>query len=224
MPYRKTVFANDEIYHLFNRGINHFPIFTAPKEYQRFLDLLNYYRFKDPQLSFSFFSRLPKEDKNKLLAYLKNNEKLVEIYAYCLIPNHFHLLVKQLRDGGIRKMLSHVENAYVRYFNLKHERLGPLFESMFKAVRVEDEEQLLHVSRYIHLNPNTSCLVEINKLSKYPWSSLPLYLSKTSSPFTNTDFILSLINGLEKYQSFVFDQAQYQRELHKIKHLLFEAK
>jgi len=224
MPYRKTVFTNDETYHLLNRGINYFPIFTSPKEYQRFVDLLNYYRFEKPQFSFSYFSRLAKEDKGKFLASLENSKKLVEIYAYCLMPSHFHLLIKQLQINGIRIMLSNLENAYVRYFNLKHERLGPLFESMFKAVRIEDDEQLLHVSRYIHLNPSTSYEVEINKLPKYPWSSLPQYLSGYSSSFINMDLILGLIGNARKYQDFVFDQAQYQRELHKIKHLLFEAK
>jgi len=224
MPYRKTVFANDEIYHLLNRGINRFPIFTSPKEYQRFTDLLNYYRFEKPQISFSYYSRLAKEDKNKFFTSLENSKKLVEIYAYCLMPSHFHLLMKQVQTNGIKNILSRVENAYVRYFNLKHERLGPLFESMFKAIRIEDEEQLLHVSRYIHLNPSTSYEVEIDKLPKYPWSSLPQYLSENSSTFINMDLILNLIGSPNKYQNFVFDQAQYQRELQKIKHLLFEAK
>lgn len=222
MPYRKIVFANDEIYHLLNRGVAQAPIFITPKEYQRFLDLLEFYRCSNPGLSFSHYSRLPPEAKEKFGQSLAEKEKLVEIFAHCLMPNHFHLLVRQLKDRGISLMLSNLQNGYAKFFNLRHQRPGPLFQSIFKAIRVETDEQFLHVSRYIHLNPSSSHLVEIKSLLSYPWSSFPAYLGKQPTSFINPKFVLDLIGGQSKYERFVFDQAEYQRELDKIKHLVLE--
>lgn len=220
MPYRRTVFANNQIYHVLNRGVAGTPIFLSPKEYQRFLDMVDYYHFENSLLSFSHYSNLSLEDKELYKKKLK--ETRVRILAYCLIPNHFHLLLEQQKDDGVRKMLSNLQNGYVRYFNLKNKRIGPLFQSIFKAVMVETDEQLLHVSRYIHLNPTTSYLVETNDLLSYRWSSFSEYLQEKPSGFTDSSFILKLVGGQEKYKKFVFDQVEYQRELDKIKHLCLE--
>lgn len=157
MPYRKVIFSNDEIYHVLNRGVAEASIFVSPKEYLRFLHLIDFYRFARPLLSFSHYNRLSQKGKEKFMENLKKkNSVLVEIFAYCLMSNHFHLLLKQIKNKGIPKMLANLQNGYARYFNLKHKRRGPLFQSMFKAIRVETDEQLLHVSRYIHLNPSSS--------------------------------------------------------------------
>lgn len=93
---------------------------------------------------------------------------------------------------------------------------------MFKGVRIETEEQLLHVSRYIHLNPSTAYIVDIKNLMKYQWSSFAHYLEKSQESFTAPKIVLDVIGGSEQYKEFVFDQADYQRELDKIKHLCFE--
>lgn len=223
MPYRKIVFAAKEIYHILNRGVAQTPIFFSPKEYQRFLDLLDFYRYANPPLSFSRYNRLAQGEREKFIKSLKEKSLvLAEIFAYCLMPNHFHLLLKQIEDKGIPKMLANLQNGYARYFNLKHKRQGPLFQSMFKAVRIETEEQLLHVSRYIHLNPSSSYLVEIKNLPFYFWSSFPEYLGKRSPTFTNPRSVLSLAGGKERYEEFVYNQAEYQRKLNKIKHLMLE--
>lgn len=223
MPYRKIVFANNEFYHVLNRGVAETSIFLSPKEYWRFLHLIDFYRYANPQLSFSHYSRLSQREKQKFMENLKKKDKLlVEILAYCLLPNHFHLLLKQINDNGIPKMIANLQNGYARYFNLRHQRKGPLFQSMFKVVRIETDEQFLHVSRYIHLNPSSAYLVKIKDLSSYPWSSFPEYLGKQPSSFINSEPILKLIGGKEKYEKFVFNQAEYQRELNKIKHLSLE--
>lgn len=223
MPYRRIIFATDEIYHTLNRGVAQAPIFLSPKEYQRFLDLLDFYRYHNSSLCFSHYNRLSQKEKEKFIGELKKRGSLLaEILAYCLMPNHFHLLLKQIEDRGIPKMLANLQNGYARYFNLRHKRLGPLFQSMFKAVRIETEEQLLHVSRYIHLNPSSSYLIRIKNLSSYSWSSFPEYLGKRPFTFVNPGPILNLAGGNKKYEEFVFDQAEYQQELDKIKHLVFE--
>jgi len=224
MPYRRTIFATNEIYHVFNRGVAQAPIFLFPKEYVRFLNLIDFYRYANPPFSFSHYNRLPDEEKEKFMKSLRKSSPLVEIYVYCLMPNHFHLLLKQLMENGITLMLRNLQNSYAKYFNLKHKRQGSLFQSMFKAVRMETDEQFLHVSRYIHLNPSTSYLVKIKDLALYPWSSLGEYvvMNKSLFSFMNSQFILDLAGGREKYQEFVFDQAEYQRKLGEIKHLVLE--
>ena len=121
-------------------------------------------------------------------------------------------------------MLTNLQDSYACYFNLKHKRPGGLFQSMFKAVRIENEDQFLHVSRYIHLNPSSSFLVKTENLVSYPWSSLIGYLKPEQIiwKFLNCQPILELANGEKKYSQFVFDRADYQRKLAKIKHLVLE--
>lgn len=225
MPYRKIVFTNEEIYHVFNRGIAKAPIFLSKRDYRRFLDLIDYYRHKDLPLSFSHYNRLPPEEKLIFREKMSKAPLLVEVLAYCLMPNHFHFLLKQLRNDGVPKMISNLENSYAKYFDIRHERTGALFQSMFKAIRMEDDNQILHVSRYIHLNPSTSYLTEFERLSFYEWSSFPYYIGEGNlmeDQFVNSDFVLKIIGGTKKYKKFVFDNASYQRELGDIKHLTLE--
>lgn len=224
MPYRKSPIVTLEIYHVFNRVVAGIPIFSGTKDFLRFVDLINYYRFKDTPVSFSQFKQIEKKQREEILNRLVNEDNSqVEILAFCLMDNHFHFLLKQKVDLGIVKFISNLQNGYAKYFNIKTERNGPLFQPMFKAVRVVTEEQLLHVSRYIHLNPSTGYLVEIKDLENYRWSSLSGYTVESEYPFVSTGLILGLISK-KKYRRFVFDQADYQRELAKIKHLSLELK
>ncbi len=222
MPYRKLIFTNQEIYHIFNRGIAQAPIFLSFRDHQRFTNLIDYYRF-NPNLSFSHYNRLDKETR---MQYLENLKKagvpIVEILAFCLMSNHYHLLLKQIKDDGIKLFVSNLQNGYAKYFNTRHERSGSLFQSMFKAIRVETDEQLLHLSRYIHLNPSTSFLIEPENLPSYQWSSLPDYLGKSDFKFINPGYVLGLLKNEEEYKNFILDQADYQRKLNKIKHMCLE--
>lgn len=221
MPSRKILFVSGEIYHVTNRGIFHQSIFSGKRDHLRFINLIDFYRYP-PLLSFSHHLALPKERKGEFLARLRKEKPLVEIFSFCLMPNHFHLLLKQLQDKGISTMLRNLQDSYARYFNIKKERQGPLFRPMFRAVRIETDEQLLHVSRYIHLNPCSSFITRIEDLANYPWSSLPEFLGERETRFTNIEFILSYFKKRRDYQEFVFNQAEYQRELEKIKHLTLE--
>lgn len=115
-----------------------------------------------------------------------------------------------------------MQNAHSKYFNLKNDRHGPMFQSRFKAVRVATDAVFLHVSRYIHLNPVTEFIVEINKLVEYEWSSYPLYVKNQNSSFIQINKILDLIGGKDKYMQFIYNQADYQRKLGMIKHLTLE--
>ena len=137
------------------------------------------------------------------------------------MPNHFHFLLRQTEDGGISKFLSNLQNSYTKFFNLSHERDGSLFLDQFKAIRIETDEQLTHVSRYIHLNPHTGYVVKtLEELEIYPWSSFSDYLQRKSL-VVDVDFILNFL-GKQSYKKFVFDQADYQRKLKEIEHLVLE--
>ena len=220
---RKLIFANEEIYHIFNRGIERRPTFADKRELDRALLALNFYRFAKLPLKLSRFLVLPETEKTKLLETLKNEYKLlVEIICYCFMPNHFHFLLKQKLENGISIFVSNFTNSYTRYFNTKHERIGPLFEGLFKAVRIESDEQLIHISRYIHLNPVSSFLIEPDDLESYQWSSYPEFMELPDSTISNPKTILNLFSSPQGYKRFVLDQVNHARKLEQIKHLTLE--
>lgn len=224
MPIRKVPLVANEIYHVYNRGVEHRPIFLSKRDYERALESLIFYQFQDLPLSFSHVIRLPIREKEEILSKLPTkSHRLVNILCFSLMPNHFHLLLKQLVDNGISRCVGNFMNSYTRYFNVRHERDGHLFQGQFKAVRIETEEQLIHVSRYIHLNPFSSYILKtIKDLETYPWTSFPEYIGETSRKICNTEMILSHFSSKNKYREFVFDQAEYQRRLEDVKHLLLE--
>ncbi|MBI2337742.1 transposase [Candidatus Daviesbacteria bacterium] len=223
MPGRLTPLVNDQIYHVFNRGINHQPTFLDKLEYKRARLVIDFYRFSNLPAKLSKFLTLSNDDRTKIMDNLrKEDDKLVEILAFCLMPNHFHFLIKQIKDKGISKFLGNFQNSYTRYSNTKRERDGSLFLDQFKAKLIITDEQLIHISRYIHLNPYTSYVVkDLNTLFAYPWSSLSEYLSNKAE-ICNLDIIMSLFINPKVYQKFIEDHADYQRQLHKIQHLVQE--
>ncbi len=215
MPGRLESLATGEIYHVYNRGANKQHIFHLPRDYRRFVQTISYYRFLGPKPKFSKFitgTIVPVE--------LAEDKKHVEIYCYCLMPNHFHLLIKQLKEGGISKFLGDLSNSYVKYGNLKHTRSGPLFEGRFKAVHVDRDEQFLHVSRYIHINPRVARLV--NNLDDYRWSSFGDYMIGNSSLCNVSEILSFFANNSADYKKFLEDQVAYGETLELIKHQLID--
>lgn len=224
MPRRKTPIVTNEIYHVFNRSIASVPIFQNNSDYLRMISLFNYYRFSKPPLRFSHYRHLPLKARKEYIRKLyKNGSLLIDIYSFCLMPNHLHLLLKQRSKDGISQFVGKVQNAYARYFNTKHDRSGSLFNSMFKVVRTENDEQFIHVMRYIHLNPLTSYIIkEAKDLENYKWNSFGIYIGNFSYPFVNTEFALQLFKSKEKLIEFTYNQIDYQRKLHQIKHLTLD--
>ena len=210
MPGRNTPLITGEYYHIFNRGNEKRNIFTQPRDYKRFLQTFYYYQFMGPKPSFSKFA---KSDLNSLKP--DPEKKLVKIICYCFMPNHFHLLVKQLKDHGISNFLSQISNSYTKYFNTKYTRVGALLQGVFKNVRIETDEQLIHVCRYIHLNPVVSELV--NKPEEYKWSSYLEYITENGI-ICSINEILDLFPSSKKYQEFVEAQIDYGTTLEVLKH------
>ncbi|OGM13084.1 hypothetical protein A3A76_01660 [Candidatus Woesebacteria bacterium RIFCSPLOWO2_01_FULL_39_23] len=224
MPGRKVPLVNGEIYHVVNRGIASQPIFLNKRDYDRKIATLSYYQHAYPPLRYSFFIRLPKQRRLELIEqFKKKDDFLVEILAYCLMPNHLHLLLKQVRDNGISSFMSNISNSYTRYLNIKNDRVGPIYQGKFKAVRIVTEEQLLHVQRYIHLNPYSSHIVNnAEDLKDYHYSSFPEYLEGSTSSISNKELIMNFFTNIESYKTFIYNQADYQRKLDEIKHLILE--
>lgn len=223
MPARFIPFVKDYFYHVFNRGVNKQPIFYGIRDYKRALQILEFYSYS-PKLRFSKFMLLSQEKRSIFLGNLhKEGDRLVEIICFCLMPNHFHLLLNQKKDNGISRFMANLQNSYTRYFNTRHIRIGPLLQGQFKAVLIEDDNQLLHLSRYIHLNPYSSSIVKDWKsLENYQWSSLSEYLGFTDTTICNKEVIMSYYKNVDMYKQFVLNQADYQRELEIIKHLVIE--
>lgn len=222
MPGRKIPLVINHYYHVFNKGVNGQRIFIDQKHYWRMIDSLWLYRYFKPPYRLSYLFRLARKDKVKIEDSLKNEDKLVDVLAYCLMPNHFHLLLKQLVENGISIFMGRLQNSYARYYNTEQSRQGPLFQSRFKAVSIESEEQFVHVSRYIHLNPFSSEIVKnLDELKRYSWSSLGEYLSQISK-VCDVNVLTDHFETPEKHWRFIADQADYQRRLEQIKHLALD--
>ncbi len=176
MPYRHTDLAPQEHYHLYNRGNNKQEVFHSRDDYIRFLFYVLYLQspIAFPAVSKqipSFKKRgefaISKEIQNDILA-----RRSVALVAFCLMPNHFHLIVQEISDDGISKYMQRVLNAYSKYANKKYpeKHTGHIFQGPFKSVRQETNEQLLYLSAYLHRNPR-EIKIWRGKEAHYAWSS-----------------------------------------------------
>lgn len=188
------------------------PIYLSVFDYRQFLKTALYYQIEGPKPRFSFFKIQP--------VTLDNRENLVDIICYCLMPNHFHFLLRQKRDGGITEFMGKLSNSYTKYFNIKNKRIGPLLQGEFQAVHVESNEQLIHLSRYIHLNP----LIEYatTDLQTYRWSSYLEYIEIVENNICSKEIILEQFKSKNDYRQFILDQIGYAKELNLIKHQLLD--
>lgn len=194
-------FENGIYYHIYNRGNRKQSIFLQNRDYERFLDKVAEYNKKFP----------------------------IKIVSYCLMPNHFHFLLQQPTPNSISQFLSVLCNSHSRYFNVKYETVGSLFQGRFKAKRIDKDEYLIHLSRYIHLNPvklfnfaNKEMVV--NQLLLYRWSSLPAFLLGKSTDIVDPFPILkyfSTRDSVEDYRDFVISNVQPEGNP-LIDHLVFD--
>jgi len=210
---RKDILTTGQIYHIFNRGVNKGDIFFSEKDYKRFTTTAIHYKNFTQKFTATIASGISDTVSEKLN---RMGKPKTQILAYCLMPNHFHFLVKQLEDDGITWFMQHLTNSYVHYLNLKYKRVGPLFQGPFKNVLIESDEQLLHVSRYIHLNPLVSGLV--SNLDNYSWSSYHSYIGDREDGLSNPELILKNFKEKKDYEKFVLDQADYAKSLEDMKH------
>jgi putative transposase len=204
------------IKHVYNRGVDKRVIFPDASYYQRFLDILRHYLVYDYRYSL-YVQRVHESDD---LAILDRNMGVyqwetppVEILAYCLLPNHYHLELKELVEGGIGIYMHRVASSFTHYFNVRNDRTGSLCEGPFKSVLVESEGQFLCLNRYIHINPIAAGLVTAENILDWPWSSLPQYLGKDKNGFCTTRDVLHYFKNVDDYLEFVladFTEAERQ--------------
>jgi putative transposase len=170
---RNIKIAPGEYYHIFNRGMSKQLIFHDEKDRVRFLFLILY--FQSPVLIQNIGRSLKLFVQHSVFNILEIRQevaknRLVELTSFCLMPNHFHLVVKEVEENGIARYMQRVLNSYTKYYNTKYKKSGHLFQGPYKAVHVENNRQLLYLSAYIHRNPR-EIKEWFNKESNYPWSS-----------------------------------------------------
>jgi putative transposase len=216
MPQRRTPLANNEVYHIYNRSIAGYQIFNNEWDYERILSSLSFYKSSTPICKFANYLEFKNAIGAETYTYGADG-KLVDILAFCIMPTHIHLILSQLADDGISLFLNRISKSYSQYFNNKHKRNGPLWESRFNNVLVETDEQLLHLTRYIHLNPTTAHLVNDPKDWKY--SSYNEYMANGNTNICNFKNYIAIDKS---YISFVNDHIGYQRELAIIKNLCLD--
>lgn len=221
MTLKRPTPTTGEIYHIYNKSIATENIFGNLNYLNKILKIINFYRY-DQRIRLSFFNKMGKNRQRNYLLELKNAQPLIDIYAQSFMPNHYHFLLKQLQDSGIKKFISNIQNSYAKFFNIINNREGSLFLNSFKFKRITKEEDFLHVCRYIHINHATSRLIEFNQLATYPFCSYSWYLDSRLNKFINADLILNHFRSKDDFVKFHQNQVDYQRRLKEIKDLLLE--
>ncbi len=165
MPSRNQVktYIKGAYYHIYNRGVEKKDIFHHEKDYLYFL--------------------------NKVEDYLQDNPTKIDVLAYCLMPNHYHLLVQNKTDRSIEKFIRSIATSYAQYVNKKYQRIGHLFQSSYKAALLKEDIEILNLSRYIHRNPISKN--NLGTMENYKYSSYKKYTTGEGSSWVNTQPILS---------------------------------
>lgn len=196
----KNILTNDETlyFHVYNRGVDKRDIFMDKGDYYRFLHDL--YEFNDicpTQPNTRRLVRCPTSNNC-------DHKKLVDIVCYCLMPNHYHLLVSTSDMTALTSFMRKLGTGYTNYFNQKYKHSGHLFQGRYKKILVESEPQLLQLSKYIHLNPLRSSRTKAVSLKKYKYSSYLDYIGIKNMPSIITnDVINSMFTTKKDYKKYL---------------------
>lgn len=201
-------FVNDEYYHIYNRGTDKREIFSRAGDFLRFLKSLK-----------EFNTSTPAWKKEIIRGLTSNDEPFVEIVAFCLNPNHYHLILKQKQEKGITEFMRKIGTGYTMYFNKKYDRSGVLFQGKFKAVHIDTDEYLLYVSAYVNCN----CEVHgIDKAEKYKWCSFNEYAKETPVVTSGQRVVLDQFENPEEYVKYAKIQAREMKNNKEMQELLVE--
>ena len=227
MPCKNTIrnYVEGGIYHVYNRGVEKRQIFMDDQDYRMFLYLLKRYL-----LPFEQIDKVAPCPWYKVRPCWKSNlYREIQLLCYCLMPNHFHLLLKQSVERSIIEFIRRLTNSYIKYFNEKHKRVGTLFQGRYKAALVNKESYLLHLSRYIHTNPR-ELSKNIQDFRRYSYSSYLDYLGGRHTQWVHPEEILNYFekqkgdlggDEFSSYQNFV--ETYSEDEEHKVlKNLILE--
>lgn len=241
MPHRKQQFVNGEIYHIVLRGIDDNLIFKDINDYYR--GIFSIYEFNTTKPitiracreARAKIKKMLKETNRDPVSVIDQRDKLAEALTFCFMPNHIHLLIKQLRDRGITKFMTKFGAGYGGYFNRKYKRQGYVFQSRFSAVHIKDDNQLKTVFVYIHTNPislkepkwKEEGIKETEKIIKflenYKWSGYPDYIGKKNFPsVTEREFVSKVMSGMQGCREFVESWVKYKGEIREFAELALE--
>lgn len=187
-------FSKGEIYHIYNRGVGKMDIFQDDEDLTFFL-----YRLKENL----FPESVKKRSRSATYRRKPLPSNSFDLVSYCLMPNHFHLLIQQKTDLPITQLLLKICTGYSKYFNKKYDRVGAVFQDRSKAVRIEKNEQLLWTSFYIHNNPKKAGLV--TDLSDYKWGSYLDYVGLREGTLCKKDIIFGQFNFSKSYFKYFDD-------------------
>lgn len=211
----KRNFIAGNIYHVINRGVDKRPIVMDDEDRFRFIhDLFEFNDTKPINNGTYLFHQNPKVIARPYIEVeRKPREFLVEILAFCLMPNHYHLLLRPRFDGAVSVFMKRLNMGFSRYFNEKYERAGALFQGRFKGIQIVEEAHFVHLPYYIHFNPLDLKTPEWRKrelknpatairfLEEYRWSSHLDYLGKKNFPsVTQREFLLDFFGGTKGYE------------------------
>lgn len=220
---RKIIFDSLYYYHIYNRGVDKRQTFYDKWDYVRFLESLKYFNNIN---SVGFYRKylIEKDVKNtcsasSLLAE-QVNQQHIDLIAYCLNPNHFHLLVRQISENGISEFMHKVGGGYTRYFNEKYKRSGALFQGKFKAKPIKSTYDLMKVSVYVNCNAE---IHGIAKAENWPWSGYLDYIGLRKGTLCNKQEVLDEFTSVEsplqpaRYKEYC---REWVRDIRKIKYLM----
>ncbi len=204
---KKPQFTEGPIYHIYNRGVEKRNVFLRDKDYLRFVHDLYEFNDADPvsNLWYHFDPKYSEVEPHYIPRERKKRKLLVEILAFVLMPNHYHLILRQLRRNGIIDFMQKL-GGYTMYFNKVNQRVGPLFQGRYKAVLVEKTPHFIYLPLYVHANPlkiyrgSTSLDKKMEFLETYRWSSFPDYIGKKNFPSVTSRSFLQECFGGEKEQ------------------------
>ncbi len=198
---RKIQFLKGEYYHVLNRGTDGRIIFSDVKDIQRFLKGMK--EFNNIRAIGSIYQNQYRKNKLRDLVSKDSESKLVNFICYCLNPNHYHFILEQLTDRGIEKFMHKLGVGYTMFFNQKYKRSGRLFQGTFKAVHINSNNYLLHLSAYVNLNNKVHQLRDL--VSKSSWDE---YKGLANDNFCDKDIILDQFNNREEYINFAKDSLE----------------
>lgn len=214
MPAKNSlkIYAPDGFYHVYNRGVEKRNIFLDEEDYRMFLFYLRSYLLPKEVIINEIKARkdLTIEQQGEKIAEisrLRNFHQKIELFCFCLMLNHYHLLLRQKEKKDLEVFMRSLNTRYGIYFNKKYQRVGHLFQGRYKAVLITNEEHFLHAGRYIHLNPK-EILPKGKSLVSYPWSSYPFYVNNWRADWVKKETVLSYFKntkgyGFSSYQGFV---------------------
>ncbi len=208
------IFYEGNIYHIFNKSISNYQIFRSDSLASHYKTTLNYYNSVTKKLCFSKALKKPLK-----LPHIINrgSGNIVFLLAYCIMPDHYHLLLNVKDESLISKYISNVQNSYTHYYNKINNRQGPLWQNRFRSVYIHNNVTFLHVLRYIHLNPTTAEIVNLPE--KWKWSSYADYISHPEILKMNREISIRSIPLLRRFTE---DQISYQKTIKGIRRQLHE--